>query len=180
MNEFTFGRKINYVPLLVSLGVGIIISIFFFMLFNQTVISILFGVLSLVVAIGLYLINLSNSYGYWEISQQEIIYCDYNSNGKKLQAILFPFGKHQTELKLDQIKSASLVVGKKMTVPANIKAAPPSAYLVCYYPSAYYLGLKLKNDQEVDLDLSRDEENKDKIEQLIKLLVIRCKKQFRS
>jgi hypothetical protein len=90
--------------------------------------------------------------------------------GKRIKAILFPFNSKLAVVDIKQVVAASLVIGKKIQVPANIKAAPASAYLVYFYPSAYYLGLKLKDNQEVDLDLSFDEMNNKKIEQMVKLL----------
>lgn len=170
MREFTFGRKINYLPLVISLGIGIIISVFFYTFVNKMEISILFGLLCFMVAVALYAIKLSDTYGYWHINDKQINYYDYRTMGKRIKAILFPFNSKLAVVDIKQVVAASLVIGKKIQVPANIKAAPASAYLVYFYPSAYYLGLKLKDNQEVDLDLSFDEMNNKKIEQMVKLL----------
>ncbi|MFC6176802.1 hypothetical protein ACFQAV_08105 [Companilactobacillus huachuanensis] len=137
---------------------------------KQTGISIMFGLLCLIVALALYVINLSDAYGYWQIDQAQIEYYDYSTAIKRFKAILIPFGRNQITINLNEITSASLVVGKKIQVPSNIKAAAASAYLVYLYPSSYYLGLKLKDDREVDLDLSFDEVDKSKIEQMLQLL----------
>lgn len=170
MREFTFGRKINYVPLVVSLAVGIIISVFFYTFAKEIGISILFGVLCFIVAVALYAVKLSDTYGYWKINQQQISYYDYKTMGRRIMAILLPLSSKQSVASLQQVDTASLVIGKKIQVPANIKAAAASAYLVYFYPSGYYLGLKLKDSQEVDLDLSFDEMDNQKIEQMIQLL----------
>lgn len=170
MREFTFGRKINYVPLIISLGVGITVSLFFYTFAHKIGISISFGLLCLVVAVALYTVKLSDTYGYWQINQQQINYYDYRTIGNRIKAILLPFSSKQSVVSLNQIVAASLVIGKKMQVPANIKAAPASAFLVYFYPSAYYLALKLRDSQEVDLDLSFDEMDNKKIEQMIQLL----------
>ncbi len=170
MEELTFGRKINYVPLVISLGIGIIISVFFYTFVHKIGISISFGLLCFVVAVALYAVKLSDTYGYWHINRQQINYYDYKTIGNRIKAILLPFNSKQSTVDVEQIVAASLVIGKKMQVPANIKAAPASAYLVYFYPSAYYLGLKLKDNQEVDLDLSFDEMDNKKIEQMVQLL----------
>ena len=170
MRKFTFGRKISYLPLLISLIVGLIVSIFFYTLSNQIAVSIIFGLLCFIVALALYVINLSDAYGYWKIDSQHVEYYDYSTAGKRLKAIFLPFGGNQMSVTLNQVADANVVIGKKMQVPANITAAAASAYMVYYYPSAYYLSFKLKDNREVDLDLSFDETDKSKIEQMLQML----------
>jgi len=170
MRKFTFGRKISYVPLLISVIVGLAVGTFFFILSKQAVISVLFGLLCFIVALALYVINLSDAYGYWQIDAQHVEYYDYSSAVKRLKAIFLPFGGNQKWVALNQVADADLVIGKKMQVPANITAAAASAYMVYYYPSSYYLSLRLKDDREIDLDLSFDETDKSKIEQMLQML----------
>lgn len=170
-----FGRKINVVPLLISLVIGVAIGYFLDVVFDQTIAGILFGVLGFMAAIVVYSINLSRSYGYWEITDRGINCYDYSTNGKRFKAIMFPFGQTQSQIDFQQIESISLIAVSGFQVPEITKAAPASAYIVQTfvedYASPYYLRLELNDDSEVDLDLSFDANAKAKIQKTLNFLV---------
>jgi len=175
--SLTFGRKINYSPLLVTLIISVLIGYFLFLISHQVSIGIIFGIISLIVIPFIYSLNLSGSYGYWTIDDNGINSSDYSTTGKKIKAILLPNIEKESSVKFDEIKSFSLVVGQGMSAPKGIGpdgAIAASFYVVDsamqYYSSPYYLSLELNNGQEIDLDLSANADNKNEVEKAIKLI----------
>lgn len=172
--KLTFGRKISYRPMLISVFIGLIIGWFLYLIAKSLVVSILFGLISFIVAVGLYALNLTRSFGYWETTSTGIKYYDYSSASKSLKAILMPTGVDQKQLKFTDIAAVNLEVGTGYQIPEDVKAAYASAYVVQAvenkYSSPYYLNLELKSGIEVPLDLSMNAQDVDQIKQVLALV----------
>lgn len=172
-----FGRKINAMPLLVSLVIGGIVGYCLVLIFNQLGVSILFGVLAFVVSVMFYTINLNTTHGYWQITDTGIDYYDYYSTTKKIKAILLPWGTKPVTIDFAKVQTMAIVVGKGMTLPAGIGphgAIDQAYYLVDYaidrLDSMYSLELELADQRKVALDISNDIQDAEKIDQMIALL----------
>ncbi|KRL43577.1 hypothetical protein FD29_GL000721 [Companilactobacillus mindensis DSM 14500] len=175
--DLKFGKKINAMPLVISLVIGGAIGYCFLLLFNQIGVSILFGVLGFIVSVMFYSINLNGTHGYWQITDEGISYYDYSSTAKKIKAILLPWGLKPTTIDFSKIKLAAIVVGKGMTLPAGI--GPEGAIDAGYYlvdqaidrmDSMYSVELQLTDQKTIDLDISNDMQNAIKVDQMIELL----------
>ncbi len=181
--DIEFGRRISYKPLLIILLVSILIGYFIYTFSNQIAIAILFGVICFIVGPLLYSINLSNLYGYWKIDENGIQYCDYSTFGKRMSAILFPFGSKESTIKFDEIESSSVFAGKGIQAPDWALGGVLYGYtpntILNRFPSEYYFDLKLKNDQEINLDLSQNIDDDTNIENTIKLLKLKTGQQVK-
>lgn len=175
--DLNFGKKINMIPLLISLIIGGIIGYCFQLIFSQLGASILFGLVGFVASVMFYSINLNGTHGYWQITDQKISYYDYDSTGKKVMAILLPWKLKPTTINFTEIKTAAIVVGKGMTLPAGI--GPEGAIDAGYYlvdqaidrmDSMYILELKLNDHRTIDLDISSEIQNTIKIDHMLDLL----------
>ncbi|CAJ2233020.1 hypothetical protein [Companilactobacillus paralimentarius] len=159
--SLNFGRKMNYMPLIISLFGGIIIGFFFYLLSQKTLIAILFGIVCLIVIVMLYTLKTKDNLDQWGIDDRGIYYRDYSTTGKRIRAILLPNISNEETVKFSEIKDFSIVVGKGMDLPRGIGPDGPidvtfyvidSAYQT--FNSPYYLALKLDKGKDIDLDLS--------------------------
>lgn len=173
----SFGRKINYVPLIICISVSILVGGFLFLFSKQAPIGIMFGILCLIVSPLLYSLNLSRDYDCWQIDQRGIYYYDYSTTVKKVKAMLLPSEEHETVVRFDQIESFAIVVNKSMGLPAGFGpngSIDASFYVVdtamAAFSSPYYLALNLKNQTEVDLDLSTNAKDVTEIKEMIREL----------
>lgn len=175
--DLTFGKKINLIPLLVSLVIGGLIGYCLSLISNQVGASILFGIIGFVVSIMFYSINLNGTHGYWRITADGISYYDYDSTVKKVMTIMMPWRVKPTEISFSEIQTTAMVVGKGMTLPAGI--GPEGAIDMSYYlvdqvidrmDSMYSVELKLNNQKTIDLDISNDMQDGTKVDKMIALL----------
>lgn len=173
--EVKFGKKINYIPLLICLASSIIIGYAIFLISNNISISLLLGVLCLIVIIMIYTLNLTKNYGYWEINNQGIRYSNLDSTGEKIKAILVPTNVEENSIGFDDIKTVQLIATAGIKAPTAVKE---SGALFSYspdtvlnrFPSDYYLLIKLVDNQEVYLDLAASVSDTDNIAKMIELI----------
>lgn len=173
--EVSFGKKINYVPLLICLASSIIIGYAIFLMFSNVSISLLLGIFSLVVMIMIYTVNLTKNYGYWEVNKQGIRYSDLSSTGQKVKAILVPKKTKESLINYSEIEAVKLVATAGIKAPSMVKE---SGALFAYspdtvldrFPSDYYLTVKSKDGHEVDLDLSSSVSDTSDIAKMIEIV----------
>ncbi|MFC6175709.1 hypothetical protein ACFQAV_02615 [Companilactobacillus huachuanensis] len=172
MDSIEFGRKINYVPMTVSLVVGLLVGILIFVFTKITLLAVLLGVTALVIAALLYARSMDDFYGYWEINDEGIKSYDYLNFSIRLQSVMFPFSESQLALKFNDIKGLTVVVGKEMNAPSNILGGSFNApkKIMFHLPTPYYLELKLNDGRQVNLDLSADWDDTETIEYVIALI----------
>lgn len=172
--KLTFGRKISYRPMLISVFIGLIIGWFLYLIAKSLVVGILFGLISFIVVVGLYALNLTRSFGYWETTSTGIKYYDYGSAAKSFKAILMPFKVNQQQVDFTDVTAANLVVENGYQIPEVVKAASASAYVIQAveknYTSPYYLDLELKSGAEVPLDLSMNAKETKQIKQVLETI----------
>lgn len=173
--KISFGKRINYIPLLICLASSIIIGYAIFLMFNNVSISLLLGILSLIVMIMICTLNLTKTYGYWEISKRGIKYNDLVSTEQKVAAILVPKKNEENFISYSEIKAVQLVATAGIKAPSMVKesgaffAYSPDTVLD-RFPSDYYLTVRLKNEHEVDLDLSSSVSNTTDIAKMIEMI----------
>lgn len=173
--EVSFGKKINYAPLLICLASSIIIGYAIFLMFSNVSISLLLGIFSLVVMIMIYTVNLTKNYGYWEVNKQGIRYSDLSSTEQKVAAILVPKKTKESLINYSEIEAVKLVATAGIKAPSMVKE---SGALFAYspdtvldrFPSDYYLTVKSKDGHEVDLDLSSSVSDTSDIAKMIEIV----------
>ncbi|CAJ1176933.1 hypothetical protein ATN96_01725 [Companilactobacillus paralimentarius] len=173
--KVSFGKRINYIPLLICLASSIIIGYAIFLMFNNVSISLLLGILSLIVMIMICTLNLTKTYGYWEISKQGIKYSDLVSTGQKVAAILVPRKTKESFINYSKVMAVQLVATTGIKAPSMVKE---SGALFAYspdtvldrFPSDYYLTVKLENGHKIDLDLSSSVSNTTDIAKMIEMI----------
>lgn len=172
MESIGFGRKINYVPMIISLVVGIIVGLITLIFTHAALLAVILGVTGLVVSALLFAQSMSDFYGHWEINDKEIKARNYQNFAVRFQTVLIPFIEDEVKIKYSDIKALTVVVGKNMNAPANILGgsfyAPKK--IMFHLPTPYYLNLKLKDGREANLDLSADWDDSETIEYIIALI----------
>ncbi|HIY93973.1 MAG TPA: hypothetical protein H9820_13650 [Candidatus Companilactobacillus pullicola] len=173
--SLSFGRKINYLPLLNSVLGGIIIGLFFFLLSQRVGIAILFGAVCLLVILMLYTLKIRDNLDQWQVDDRGIHYQDYSTTSKRIKAILLHGSSNEETVKFSDIKEFSIVTGKGMDLPKGI--GPDGPIDVAFYvvdstyqafSSPYYLSLKLAKGEDVDLDLSANAQDVAAVNKVIK------------
>lgn len=184
--NLSFGRKINYLPLMVSLFGGIIIGFFFYLLSRKVLIAILFGIACLIAIVMLYTLKTRDNLDQWIVDNRGIHYQDYSTTGKRVKAILFPNTSNEETVKFNEIKAFSIVVGKGIDLPKGI--GPDGSIDATFYVvdsayqafnSPYYLSLKLAKGRDVDLDLSSNGQDVAAINEVIKKIEEKTKLQVK-
>lgn len=172
MDSIEFGRKINYVPMTVSLVVGLVVGVLVFVFTKVALLAVLLGIAALVIIALLYARSMNDFYGYWEINDEGIRSYDYQNLSIRLQSVLFPFSESQLDFKFKDIKSLTVVVGKEMNAPSNILGGSFNApkKIMFHLPTPYYLELKLNDGRQINLDLSADWDDSETIEYVIAVI----------
>ncbi|MFH5811797.1 hypothetical protein [Companilactobacillus sp. FL22-1] len=172
MDRIAFGRKINNVPMIVSLAIGLIIGIVVFIFTKLMLLAVILGAAAVVIVASLYARSMVDYYGYWDINEEEIRSFNYQNYSVRLQSVLFPFSESQESFKLTDIKSATVVVGQEMNAPANILGGSFNAptKIMFHLPTPYYLDVSLQDGREAYLDLSADWDDSETIEYVINLI----------
>lgn len=182
----SFGRKINYMPLIISLFGGILIGFFFYLLSQKALIAVLFGVICLIAIVMLYTLKMRDNLDWWGVDDRGIHYQDYSTTGKRIRTILLPNSSKEETVKFNEIKAFSIVVGKEMDVPEGIGPDGPidaafyvvdSAYQT--FNSPYYLSLKLAKGRDVDLDLSSNSQDVTAVNDVIRKIEEKTKLQVK-
>lgn len=172
MDSIEFGRKINYVPMIVSWVVGILVGLVITVFTHQILLAVILGVTFLVITALIFAKTLSDFYGYWEVTNDGIRCYDYQNFGVKFQSVLMPFSEDKMSFKFVDVKSLRVIVGREMNAPANILGgsfyAPKK--IMFNLPTPYYLEIKLKDGREVNLDLSADWDDTETIEYVIAII----------
>lgn len=175
--SISFGRKINYLPLLISLVIGLVVGYFLYLLSTQIFVGILFGILTILACSAIYAIHLASSYGFWKIDESGIRYDDYRTTNQRFKALLTPMSETETLVKFADIQSFAVVVGKSMPAPKGIGsegAIDGSFYVVdsalLCLSNTYFISLKLKDGEEIDLNLTTSDGNSADVENTIELL----------
>jgi len=170
--SLNFGRRINSIPLLICLLSSLAVGYCLFLITGQLSTGLLFGILCLVVSPFVFSINLTSYYGYWQIDDKGLHYYDYGTTGRRVVAIVLPMTNKEMNLDFNKIKSFSIVASEGIRAPEKILGGvfyTPDIVL-SRFPTAYYLSLKLANDQEVDLDLASNLNDTNDIEKMVQLL----------
>ncbi|AUI72635.1 hypothetical protein [Companilactobacillus alimentarius] len=165
-----FGRKINYVPLLITLIIGVGIGIVCFLISRNILIGIMFGLLSIIIASSIISINIQKYFGYWEISKDGIQYCEYDSFGKRISAIFFPHFVKNISININNINSISLKKNKGLSDPKGIgpNGAIDSSYYIVGsalndFTDKYFFNVALTNGKNIDLSAFDDTNDINKI-----------------
>lgn len=158
VNMLTFGKKISFRPLLISL-----IFFFLFGFLFWGVISSLFGdkfiflgwligaAMFLLVA-GLYYPNvIKYEFNYFEITDKQINYYDLSSWWKRFKLVLFGRNIAMKSIDLKAIKSASLI-GQK-----DFQKMPPSLTFPLYLTFSSGINAMIQNPCKLELKLSNGE-----------------------
>ncbi|CAJ1182007.1 hypothetical protein CPR19088_GLDEOEPO_01561 [Companilactobacillus paralimentarius] len=172
MDKIEFGRKINYVPMTVSLVTGLVVGLLIYIFTKIVLLAVILGITALVIVALLYARSMTDFYGYWEVNDEGIRTYNYQNFSVRLQSVLLPFSESQFAFKFADIKSLTVVVGKGMNAPANILGGSFNApkKIMFHLPTPYYLELKLNDGREVNLDLSADWDDSETIEYVIAVI----------
>ena len=158
MDKIEFGRKINYVPAIISCVIGIVVGIGIQIFTKLTLLAVILAITALVVVALLFTRSMYDFFGHWEIDSEGIQNTDYQNFGVRFQAVLFPFTESRVRFKFSDIKSMTVIVGKDMNAPSNILGgsfyAPKK--IMFHLPTPYYMEVHLKDGRQVNLDLSAD------------------------
>lgn len=158
-----FGRKINYIPLLISLVIGVCIGMVCYLISRDLLIGFIFGLLSIIITSSIISLNIQKYFDYWEISKNGIQYCDYNSLKKRILAIFFPDFIKTISININDISSISLEVNKGLSDPKGI--GPDGAIAASYYvvgsalnefTDKYFFDIILTNGQRIYLSAFDD------------------------
>jgi len=172
--SLNFGRKIISLPLLICLLSSLVVGYCLFLITGQSSTGLLFGILCLVVSPFIFSINLTSYYGFWQIDDKGLHYYDYGTTGRKFRAILLPMIDKEMSIDFNEIKSFSIVASEGIRAPEKILGGVFYGYtpdvVLSRFPTAYYLSLKLADNQEVDLDLAFNLNDTNEIEKMIQLL----------
>ncbi|AUI72714.1 hypothetical protein COSHB9_21110 [Companilactobacillus alimentarius] len=173
MESIDFGRKINYVPMAISWGVGLIAGILIYIFTRQALLAVILGVAILVVVALVYAKTLSDFYGYWSIDDKGITSFNYQNFNVRFQSVLLTFSEDPLKIEFKNIKSLKVVVGKDMNAPANILGGSFNApkRIMFHLPTPYYLELQLNDGREIYLDLSADWDDTQTIQYVIGLIM---------
>ncbi|CAJ1176277.1 hypothetical protein LCR01_20100 [Companilactobacillus crustorum] len=172
--KIIFGRKINYLPLTICLIVSLIVGYMILLLSSQKITAVILGGVSLLIGLFICSLNLSNYYGYWKIDEAGIHYDNYPNSLRIVLSIIFPFLENQSTIAFNEIKSFAIVVGKNVRAPRGTFGGifyHPDAVLE-RLPISYYLSVKLKNNHEIDLNLTNNIDDSE----IEKMLIILEKK----
>ncbi|MQS75786.1 hypothetical protein [Companilactobacillus halodurans] len=172
MESIEFGQKINYVPMAISWGIGLIIGLGIAFFTHLVLLAVILGVTFLVISGLVFARTLSDFYGYWEVDNNGIKSFDYQNFAVRFQSILMPFSEDQFIFKFSDIKALTVVVGKDMNAPANVLGGSFNApkKIIFNLPTPYYLRVQLKDSREVNLDLSVDWEDSEAIQYVIAMI----------
>ena len=172
MDSIEFGRKINYTPMAISWGVGIVVGLLIGIFAQQWLMAVILGVTLIVVIALVFAKIFSDFYGYWEINDKGISSYNYQNFSVRVQSVLMPFSEDKQSFKFGDIKALTVIVGKEMNAPANILGgsfyAPKK--IMFNLPTPYYMELKLKDGREVNLDLSADWDDSETIEYVLAVI----------
>jgi len=115
-NELSFERKISFEPLLISIFLGAMVAAIIYSIFPRyPLIGVICGLVAFILeALLIYPRYLSNSYGYWKITDNGIYYYDYSTWQKRIKAIFLPSHEKFKKLTFDNIKKFSVVDGKSI------------------------------------------------------------------
>lgn len=172
----TFGRKIDYRPLIVCIISSILIVYCLSSFSNSIYIGVAFGILTFILGIALFSLRMDDLFGCWKVSNHRIEFMDYSASKKRILALLFPFHMKNREIEIKDINSILLFIGKDIKVPDNTLGG---TYFNTYSPekilehmsTPYYIELNMKNGEKIILDLSWDinnvTNNSDKIEETL-------------
>jgi len=87
---------------------------------------------------------------------------------------LLPLTQKDTVIEFSEIKSFSVFAGKEIKAPEGILGGVFYGYspdtVLQRFPTAYYFSVVLNNGKQVDLDLSMNVDDTDKIEDAISLI----------
>ncbi|WP_119327436.1 hypothetical protein [Companilactobacillus musae] len=172
MESIDFGRKINYVPMTVSLIIGLLVGILVFVFSKQALLAVILGIAGLVVVALLFARSMTDFYGYWKVTDKGIESYNYQNFSVRFQSALLPFSEDPLKIKFQDIKGLTVIVGKDMNAPANILGGSFSApkKIMFHLPTPYYLELKLKDGREINLDLSADWDDSETIEYVLAVI----------
>lgn len=174
LNKWDFGRHISMKPLITSLIVGCMFMLVMLPFFSKIGFqySLVVGIIAFLFVSSIYFPKyLALQYGFWQVTPQGISYYRYNRWSDRIRAIFNPHAVPQELLPFDQIQSVSVVVGHKIIESREIIGAPLMAYAPEFYlpwmRTARYLNLKLKNGEEIQLDLSWNYRKHDKSQEYL-------------
>lgn len=155
-----FGKKLNYRPLLISLGLAIIFGSIGLIL--SPVAAGIIGIGVFVVCFFVYYLrSVPVIFQYWEADQDSLRYSDLTHIGHRLFLMLFPFKNHLKVIKTTDIDSIT-IKGKLDSLTEIPNAIPYSGYLAIMSPAISIsqnpvdLIVKLVDGTTVDLSVARD------------------------
>ncbi|QCX24666.1 hypothetical protein [Companilactobacillus futsaii] len=156
----TFGKKLSYRPLLVSLFAGLVAGFTIFIIFNNWI-SCLIGLGIFIVFFFIYYLNsVTVLFQYWEADQNDLRYSDLTNSKHRIFVMFFPFKNKLTAIDKKDIATIK-VIGyfNNDSIPL---AVPYTLYLGVLTPSLLMaknpLALKITttSGQNYTLDFSRD------------------------
>lgn len=157
----SFGKKVSYRPLLISLLVALLPGLAFTEVLNLGAgIAIGFGFF-LVIFLFYYYPNIPLEFSYWEVDQNAIKYVDTDDKKNRLLSMLLPPSNHLTTIKKEDIRDVALSgnIHKDFNAPMAI---PYTASLGIFYGGIAmvhnpdYVQITLKNGNKINLSVRRD------------------------
>lgn len=156
-----FGKKVNYRPLLVSLLFALLV-VSFFNIFHNTFLTVLSGIAGfLLILLVHYYMNLPLEFKYWRTTDDSIQYSDLNNWNDRIWAMLVPPAARLTTIKKRDIAEITVkgdlnkVYSTPSMIPFNTSMGIFSSG-VALINNQHVVKLTLKNDETIDLDISRD------------------------
>ncbi|AUI72239.1 hypothetical protein COSHB9_17740 [Companilactobacillus alimentarius] len=155
-----FGKKINYRPLLISLGISLFVGLIFLMISKLVGLIAFLGVFAIIFGF-YYLRSLPIIFNYWEASEDYIQYSDLKKISKRLKAMLVPFPTNLRRIGFTSI--STVTIAGDLVAPKNIPTAIPySGYLAVISPSLSMVNnpvditFNLNDGTSVTLSVARD------------------------
>lgn len=156
-----FGKKVNYRPLLVSLGVALIVGLLFGLNISKLLGWEIGTIMFLLMILGHYWLVMPIIFNYWYSTDSTVNYSDINKLSSRLLMIFLPFQLHLKTINKNQITAITLLglpqrnpnLGSELLVSEE-GGFMYNILLMINEPVKVRLGLA--NGQTIDLDLSQD------------------------
>ncbi|MCT6812101.1 MAG: hypothetical protein M3029_03020 [Lactobacillus helsingborgensis] len=163
---FTFGKKMNFWPLSLSLGLSVFIGLAFCLLFNFVapnliLWSLLPAVLFFILMVAVYYpLILQYGYNYCEISQDQIKYYDFSNYWQKVMMVFRGPASPMKAVPMSSVKSAKPYGKEDLTqlpaLAADFVFIGLFAGKMATIKNAYGIELELDNGDKLHISTARE------------------------
>lgn len=155
MNEWQFGRKISYAPLIKSIGFSAILGLASVPFIGTYWAIGIWLAGFMVLALGYYPAVLWSQYGHWDVTAGKVSFYRYNTWPLRIRAIFAPHHVATDSINLGQVHKARLVQGKEVIESKDILAFnyAPEFYMP-WMRTQRYIEITLEDGTHLYLDLS--------------------------